>query len=72
MVKLILAILLAVLAYKSFGWFRSWQARQEIAAAPPAEPLGPGVDLRRCSACDRYVAASAIADCGRADCPMKG
>ena len=71
MVKLILAILLVVLAYKAYGWFRTWQARQGIAAAPPTETLGPGVDLRRCSTCDRYVAASAIAECRRSDCPMK-
>ena len=71
MVKLILAILLVVLAYKVFGWFRRWQSAQQLAAEPPPEPLGQGADLRQCPACDRYVATSANPACQRVDCPMK-
>ncbi len=70
--KLLIAALFAVLAYKAFGWYRNWQAGQSLATPPKPDPLGPGEDLRRCAACDRYVAAAAIAACDRVGCPMKG
>lgn len=69
--KILFAVLLVVLAYKAFGWFRTWQARQQLPDPPERGPIGPGEDLRRCTACDRYVDRAAILVCKRSDCPMK-
>jgi hypothetical protein len=69
--KILIAVLLAVLAYKAYGWWRGWQARQDLQAPPEAAPLASGEDLRRCAVCDRYVASAAISACERLDCPMK-
>jgi uncharacterized membrane protein YebE (DUF533 family) len=70
--KLLIAALLAVLAYKAYGWWRQWQARQDLPAPPDQSPLEAGEDLRRCGGCDRYVVPATIAACVREDCPMKG
>lgn len=70
--KLLVAVLFAILAYKAYGWWREWQARQDLPAPPEKSPLEAGEDLRRCAACDRYVVAATISACGRLDCPMKG
>jgi len=70
--KLLFAALLAVLAYKAFGWWRQWRRSQELASPTRQSPLDAGDDLRHCARCDRYIDAAALSACRIADCPMKG